>query len=182
MQMNKLKLNLKQKMALSLVIFIVLLLSIIYFVVLPAVGDIISIKTDIEKERLDLEKKYIRGQSLRKISEKLEKVEGRINILDQVFIKKDKSLEFITALEREASKNNVEQKIKLLASANSDYDYSQSIPIQLMTQGSLANQLNYLVGLEALNYYINIGSLDVNINKGEDDSSLFISADTFWQE
>lgn len=184
------KLNLRNKIILSIVIFFIFIFVVIYFVIFPSIRDIRSIRNNIELQRTDLERKYVKGQSLRKLSEKLEKSEEKIHVLDQVFIGKEDGLKFITTIEGIAGKNNINQKINLLPAIATDNGYSQLVPLQLFPQGNFNQLLNYLVGLETLNYYINIKSLDLSSDSraasGEEKSlgnvSLFIAADTYWRD
>jgi Tfp pilus assembly protein PilO len=154
------KLDLRKKIILSITGFLVFIFAVVYFIIFPSIRDIKSIRDEIETQRVDLERRYIKGQSLRNLSEKLNKAEEKIQILDQVFIGKEDGLEFVTTLEDVANKNNISQKINLLPATASDNGYSQLVPLQLFPQGNFNQLLNYLIGLETLNYYINIKSLD----------------------
>ncbi|MFA4940986.1 MAG: hypothetical protein WC582_00075 [Patescibacteria group bacterium] len=185
------KLDLRKKIILSAISFLIFIFIVIYFIIFPSIRDIKNIRDEIETQRVDLERRYIKGQSLRNLSEKLKKAEEKIQILDQVFINKEDGLEFVTTLEGVANKNNVSQKINLLPAVASDNGYSQLVPLQLFPQGNFNQLLNYLIGLETLNYYINIKSLDFSSSSkapapGEEKSfgnvGLFITADTYWRD
>jgi len=54
-------LNLKKKIIASLTIFVLLIFIIVYFIIIPAVKDIRAIKTEIEFQRIELEKKISQG-------------------------------------------------------------------------------------------------------------------------
>ena len=77
-----LKFNLKNKITASLVGFLVIILSLIYFIVIPTIKDIKTMGQTIEAQREDLEKKYIKGQSLRQLTENLSKIEPKLELLD----------------------------------------------------------------------------------------------------
>lgn len=184
------KLNLKNKIILSLASFLVFIFIVIYFVIIPSIRDIKNIRDEIEAQRVDLERRYVKGQSLRNLSEKLQKAEEKIHVLDQVFIGKEEGLEFVTTLEGIAGKNGVSQKINLLPSLAADNGYYQLVPLQLFPQGNFNQLMNYLVGLETLNYYINIKSLDLSSSSRTaapeagappGNVNLFIAADTYWR-
>lgn len=185
------KLNLKKKIIITIITFFFFIFIIIYFIIIPSVRDIKNIKNEIEIQRTDLERKYLKGQNLRRMSEKLKKAEEKIHILDQVFISQNFGLEFITTLEEVASRNNVTQKINLLSSLDPDDSLYKIIPIQLFSQGNFVQQLGYLVNLEILNYYINIKSLELSSNPkkiltsneevSQNNVNMLISADTYWQ-
>ena len=185
------KLNLKKKIIITIITFFFFIFVIVYFIIIPSIRDIKNIKNEIEIQRIDLERKYLKGQNLRKMLEKLKKAEEKIHILDQVFISQNFGLEFIMTLEEIASKNNVTQKINLLSSSDPDDSLYKIIPIQLFSQGNFVRQLDYLVNLEILNYYINIKSLELSSNPKEilasneevsqNNVNMLISADTYWQ-
>jgi len=184
-------LGLKKKIIISLIIFISLVFVIVYFVIFPAIKDINMIKTEIEFQRTELEKKYLRGQNLKNISEKLERAESKLHVLDQVFIQNNEDLKFITTLEEVASKNNISQKINLSASPYANNSFYKVFPLQLFSQGIFSNQINYLIALETLGYYLNIKSLELNSsargpagsaeNFRNNSLNFLISADTYWQ-
>jgi len=179
------KLDLKKKIGLSIGGFVLLIFFIIYFVIFPSISDIRNMKNEIEAQRIDLEIKYQKGQSLRKMAEKLKKAEEKISLLDQIFVNENDSLNFVTAIENVAGRNGVNQKIDLLASAADNKGLFRTVPLQLISRGNFGSQLDYLVGLETMSYYINIKSLELSSESrsGEGDSStnLFISADTYWR-
>jgi len=192
MEFKKLiKLDLRKRIILSIVGFFIFIFAVIYFVIFPSIRDIKNIKNEIESQRLELERKYVKGQSLRKMTEKLKRAEEKVYVLDQVFIGPDAGLEFITALEGAAGKNGVNQKINLLSQTPVDNGFYKIVPLQLSSQGEISRQMSYLVSLETLNYYVNIKSLELSSGSrfaptGEAESAanvnLFVVADTYWRE
>ncbi len=189
---NFIKLNLKKKIFVSIIIFILIIGGLVYFVVIPTINDIKKMGKKIENQRIDLEQKYIKGQSLRQLTENLKKIEPQLVVLDQIFIKQDYELEFITKLEEIADQNNVAQTINLnTAKINKDKSY-QALPLRLSTRGNYKNIMNYLISMEALNYYINIDSMDLSSASTKlsatpeaqttfSNISLTISANTYWK-
>ncbi len=192
-----LKFNLKNKITASMIIFLALILSLIYFIVIPTIAEIKSMGTAIEAQREDLEKKYLKGQSLKQLTENLSKIEPKLELLDQIFINKNRELEFITSLENEANKNQITQKINLNAPEKTENQNFQKTNLQLFTKGGFINQLHYLINLEKLSYYINIKLLEISpaaIGKqnkadsqellpsaGETNNlNMYINADTYW--
>jgi len=192
MEFKKLiKLDLRKRITLSVVGFFIFIFAVVYFVIFPSIRDIKNIKNEIESQRLELERRYVKGQSLRKMTEKLKRAEEKVYVLDQVFIGPDAGLEFITALEGAAGKNGVNQKINLLSQAPVDNGFYKIVPLQLSSQGEISRQMSYLVSLETLNYYVNIKSLELSSGSrfaptGEAESAanvnLFVVADTYWRE
>jgi Tfp pilus assembly protein PilO len=179
------KFNLKQKILASILIFIVFIFVIVYFTILPSVKDILIIKNDIYAQKVDLEKKYKKGQNLRSLTEKLTKAEERMYVLDQALVKSTDNLKFITTLEGIAEKNNVILKINIpkTEEANSVF---YKIPIQIYSQGLIKDQIKYLIDLETLNFYLNVNSLEITSSAtqvaGGASVSMFLTADTYWSK
>lgn len=197
MSNNILKINLTKKIFISFFSLLLFILFILYFIILPTIKTIKTIGDEIQAQRVDLEKKYIRGQNLKQLSENLKKIEPQLAKLDQIFINQNRELEFITTLEHVASENNIIQKINLGSLQPLSGQIYQKMPLQLSTQGNFMRQINYLATLEALNYYININSLELlsspaqvvpivqsqenmqDINQSN--INMIISADTYWK-
>lgn len=194
-----LKFNLKNKITASSVGFLVIILSLIYFIVVPTIKEIKTMGSAIEAQREDLEKKYIKGQSLRQLTENLNKIEPKLDLLNQIFINKNRELEFITSLENEANKNQVSQKINLSAPQKAENQNFQKTSLQLFTKGGFIRQLQYLVNLEHLSYYINVKLLELSLAGGGEPAktdsqgqglppadpetnslNMYIDADTYW--
>lgn len=187
------KLTLKKKLFIINGILLAAVGAIIYFVVVPSLKEIKRMQADIEAQRTDLEEKYQKGQSLKKLTESLEAIEPKLERLDQVFINQNRELEFITALEDIAGKQGVDQKItlgKIQPAKNKDY---QKMPITISAGGRYADLIRYLLALESSNYYINISSIEIagggprQPNSVADGAAqdgqlgLAIQAETYWK-
>lgn len=178
-----LKFNLKNKMLISAAGFLLVIFSLVYFLVLPTIKDIKNMSAEIEAQRLDLEKKYIKGQSLKQLSDNLNKIEPKLKLLEQIFINKNRELEFITSLEAEANKNETEQKINLSSPLPAENQNFQKTDLQLFAKGGFTELLKYLADLESLNYYINVKSLELTPFAGSAAAAkinMYLSADTYW--
>lgn len=184
------KINLKNKITLTLTLSPIIVLGIVYFIVMPTIRDIISMKNNIEAQRLDLENKYRKGQSLKKLNEDLKVIEPQLEILDDMFIKRDEVLEFITTIENIATKNNIDQKINLDLNLGVKENEYKKTPVQLSTSGYFSDQLKYLLAIEALNFYINPSSLNMTLastyspQTGSDargSVNMLIFADSYWK-
>jgi Tfp pilus assembly protein PilO len=184
------KLSLKNKIIASIIILILIILSLLYFIVIPTIIDIKTMGKEIEDQRTDLERKYIKGQSLRQLTENLKKIKPKLELLDKVFVNTNRELEFITSLENEANKNRINQKINLGLPQETNNKNFQKINLQLYANGGFTRQLKYLMDIESSNYYINIKSLDLSSSPtgapsaSPDEANyinLFINADTYWK-
>jgi len=182
------KLTLKNKIIASLIGLALVILSLLYFIVIPTTREIKIMGNDIEAQRVDLEKKYIKGQSLKQLTENLKKIEPKLELLDKVFVIKNHELEFITTLENQANKNQISQKINLSPPQATENPGLEKISLQLYAKGEFIKQLKYLMDLESLNYYINIKSLELLYSPAEapaaagdkpGDITISINADTY---
>lgn len=181
-----LKLDLKKKIIISLLIFLIIVGSLIYFVVLPTVNDIKGMGKQIEDQLVDLEKRYIKGQSLKQLNENLKQIEPQMDKLDSIFVSSNRDLEFITTLEEKADINGVTEKINFDQIQTVENQPYKKMPLRLFTQGEFKNQMNFLASLEALSYYINIKSIELSsapngTTTGGNSINMFITADTYWQ-
>ena len=70
---NFIKLNLKNRIIANIIIVLFFMSAIAYLIILPTLSDIKGMESEIEAQRVDLEKKYIKGQSLKKLAENLKK-------------------------------------------------------------------------------------------------------------
>jgi Tfp pilus assembly protein PilO len=189
------KLSLRNKIIATLVLFILIIFALIYFIVVPTIEDIKTMSKQIEEQKIDLETKYVKGNNLRQLTEDLKKIEPKLNLLDQIFINKNRELEFITTLENEANKSQVSQKINLNSPQATENQQFKKNSLQLITRGGFNKQLKYLMNLESLDYYINIKLLEIaptsfdntetngTPTAGDETTGLnmLINADTYWE-
>lgn len=188
---NLSNISLIKRIVINLIIFLFTIFFLISFLILPTIKDIKRIGNEIETQRTDLEKKFVKVQNLKQLTKNLNKIEPELNKLDQIFINKDDELGFITNLEKIATTNNIDQKINLGGNQLIESKIYKKIPLQISTSGSFSDQLNYLINLESLNYYINIKSLEISQEKNniknnteklpQTNLNFLITADTYWQ-
>lgn len=179
------KLNLKNKIAINITVIIVFMSIIGYFIILPTLSDIRKMESEIEAQRVDLEKKYVKGQSLKKLSENLKKIEPNLVIFDQVFINQSRALEFITTLEEIANRHGVTQKLNLMTEKSAGNNGYVKTPLNFNIEGDFTNVMRYLADIENLNYYININSIEISRIQNDNGSprkvSVQILANTYWK-
>ncbi len=162
--------------------------AVAYFVIIPQIDNIRNTKQKIEKQRLDLEKRYIQGQNLKKLTENIEKVEKRMPALEKIYIEQEEALEFVTSLENIAEKNFVEQKIELIPAKNDNTvrgEYQES-PLQISATGRYLNVLSYLSDLESMEYYVKVNNTDITnmpVRKESSERSvnIKIQASIYWK-
>lgn len=192
------KFNLKNKIIATLTGFALIIFCLIFFIVIPTMQDIKTMGGAIEEQMMDLEKKYIKGNSLRQLTEDLKKIEPKLDLLDQIFINKNRELEFITTLENEANNSHIAQKINLSSPDTAQKQEFQKNSLQLLAQGDFNGLLKYLMDLESLSYYINIKLLEITpitgggktavnnqaaaaTENGTGNLNMLIDANTYWK-
>ncbi len=168
--------RIKKKIIISIVAVVIITSGIIYFVILPTIKDIRKISRAVYLERVDLEKKYLRGQLLRKTIDDFDKIKPDKEKLSSIFITVGEELKFITALEKIATQHNLEQEIKLQQNKNEQTDSYYTLPLSITARGNFIEILKYLKELEKLNYYFNVFSLSASAdskNQGSKDVTTF---------
>ena len=138
---------------------------IIFSIIIPTVSDIKKISNAIYAERVDLEKKYLRGQLLKKTSRDFETATLQKDKLDTIFITEGEELKFISTLEKVASNNNVDQTIDLQAKDTKQKNGLKTFSLKITVTGGFTQVMKYLASLEKLNYYVNISFLNLGANK-----------------
>ena len=138
--------------------------SIVYWIILPTMRDIKQITAAVYAERLDLEKKYLRGQLLKKTVADFEQVKDQQAVLTKSFVAAGQELKFIQTLENLASQHQIDQEIKLAADATSQKSADLSpLPLTLNLKATFNQTMDYLQDLERLNLYIVISSFNIAI-------------------
>jgi Tfp pilus assembly protein PilO len=183
----KLSLGYPNKIALSILIFLLISGGLIYFLIMPAAEKIKSIQISLEGQRLKIEKDYSAGKNLKKLAADLKTVEPGMGELKQSFIKKSEAMKFITSLEEIADKNMVLEKVSLGAENKLGESYAR-IPIQLEVRGDFTGAMGYLTDFESLDYFLNVKSLEISaINSdrvatgAKENLIMQITADSYWQ-
>lgn len=168
--------GIKRKIVITILIFIAITALIVYLIILPTVKQIRAISDAVYIERVDLEKKYQRGQLLRKTIEDFEKIRPKKDKLSSVFIMEGNELEFITALEQIAISHGIEQSLRLQPiDSSQDSKYYYPLPLSISIDGEFTKILKYLKNLEQLNFYVNISS--ISINAGEKNNIISANLD-----
>ncbi|HOZ56408.1 MAG TPA: type 4a pilus biogenesis protein PilO [bacterium] len=165
------KINPKNKLFISVGLLLTANLAMIYFLTIPATDSIKDSRNDIINLKIDLENKIIREKNISTLNEKINKIEPQLQKINQIFISKNREIEFITALEGLENKHNIKQKLNInLNSPNQDNDLGK-IPLNINASGNFQNLMDYLAGIESLNYYINIENISLTKNNAGDYNS-----------
>jgi Tfp pilus assembly protein PilO len=180
------KINYLNRIYLLTGIFSAILFVLINLVITPTISEIKDTKKNVVNQKNELEKKLNREKNLVTLNENLKKIGPEVDFLSQIFIDKDKELEFITTLEGIASKNSINQSLNLGTERSVKFGQYIKTPIEISADGRYNDMVDYLINIENLKYYININSLDL-VFDGQDASSKYkkgriqISADSYWK-
>lgn len=149
------------------VILVVALVLLIVLVIYPVVSSILSLNDQIQEERVDLEKKYIRGQLLKQTQDDLLGIEKEIDRVHGITLKSGNELDLIQTLERIAQLHNMKQEISM-DGLPEHFDKTIALPTRIELEGTFDELLGYLIELESLSFYVNIDG--INISSGAADS------------
>lgn len=179
----------RDKLFITLIFIPVFLLALFLLIIWPLIQDIRILSQQIQRERVELERLYQKGQLLRKARLGYEKIKPELTSLEGVLLKKDGELKFITTLESLGDQNEIEQEIHLNPQDQIVKDNLRILPLRLNLTGEFENIFQYLNSLEKLDYYINISSLSFNreikLEKQEVPSTrinVSLLAETYWEE
>lgn len=192
---QEIKVNSKKMLILTIVFFVFVVIVSIFFIMIPNTKLIKESSDQITKERVQLEASLNKIKNPEDLKNGVEKLELRINSMEDNFMNKGNELELIKILEDIALKNNIIQSI---SPENSKQDANlafQAMNIRLSVSGNFKNIIDYIQDIETLKYYINInsmsftrsqsnsrfqssGSLDIDQNQN---ISCMISAETYWK-
>lgn len=145
--------------------------GVVWFVILPTLSDIKMINDALKNERIDLEKKYQRGQLLNKTIDDFERVKDQKKDLEKIFVTRGDELEFVTILEGIAEANNVAQKLSLKSEdeqkkTNKAYI---AVPLTIELESTFPQLLTYLHSLDQLDFYITSKNINMNSNSVNND-------------
>lgn len=182
--------NLLTKCKSCMVIASLLVIAVIViFIIMPAVKDIRQINQDIYNQRVNLEKLYLRGQSLKESREDYETIKGEIKILDDVFYYQGEELKFITSLEKIANEKYIRQIINIQEDKSKKDEEQEEVNyetmrIELNLTGTFPNILEYLNEVQMMDSYFNIDYLKFYTSSGKPfgDSDAFKSLDKKYEK
>lgn len=148
-----------KKTKIILYIFIILNIGIVFGFIVPYCLKIKNLSENLLKTKYTLEE--LKNQNNYKSANNLNNDD--LVTIENIFIKQDSLIDFITELEEIAEKYDFKQNIELKEDII-DQDSSKlihEIPILINLEGRLENLLSYLLKIENTDYYININSLEV---------------------
>ncbi len=174
---NLKKIHIKQKIAFLILGTVLWIAGVIILIIIPQINSINDLGERIKNHKIYLEAQYENKINEQKNKKKLEIIEKEIKKIDQMFISQNRELEFITTLEEIASRHNIEQKISLEDNNQKEKNHKsyKKNRLQLTSQGTFSDLLNYLMDIESLNYYINIQSIEF-VSENDENKNRYIPA------
>jgi len=148
------------KILISLGATVVLVGVMVGLIIWPTRNRMKELHVAINEQRVELDKIYQQGKSLKIALQQYQQVKPKISILSSVYVKPGGELDIITAMENIADQQNVQQEIKTSASPDQN---TKTLPLQLQTTGSFNNIVSYLTALEAMDYYLNTTTLRISL-------------------
>lgn len=158
------RLSVKRKIVLSMLGAIAAIVIVLFFITIPAVTQIRDISSQIFQERVDLEERYLRGQSIKKSQAEFRKNIDKFNTLANVFIQNEEELTLLNNLEKIASNNNIILE-KELTDPNEAPQLSNNfsaLSLSLNINGDFVDIVGFLNELESLDIYINLNNLTLS--------------------
>lgn len=148
------------KILVSCIATVVLVGLMVGLIIWPSHGRLKELHVAIREQRLELDKIYQQGRSLKIALAQYQEVKPKISVLSNVYVKPGEELQIITTLENLADKQNIQQDLKASAGPDSN---ALSLPLQLQATGSFNNIIGYLSALEAMDYYLNTTTLRISL-------------------
>lgn len=176
---------LKNRLLVSSAIFCLLLLAVVLFLVVPALAEIRLINRQVYDERVRLEKLYVRGQLQKKVRENFNSVKDELKFMDNILLKENQELQYITAVEQTAQEARLDLKISIGKSKRAPETPFSTLRLNFEVAGDWENIMRWLDRLEALPYYTNIREMAVAVRPNKEKpearaATVNIGADTYW--
>ncbi|GEM_PF-5984604 len=164
---------------------LVLIIGIIIFVFIPSLTKIKTITKAIDRERMELEKLYTRGQVVHEVKIKLEQTKKDLPLLEATILKAGTELDWIKRVEALALGHSLEQRLNL-GTAVQENGLSV-IPFTMEIKGNWPDVLSYVRDLERFDWYMRITNFEIAQTKddnfapgGDGRVTALIRIDTFW--
>jgi len=165
-------------MALALIIIIV-------FVVIPAIRDIRQLNKQIDGQRAQLESRYEKRLTIKNSIKNFNNLHPQIpGLLASIFLNSGNEIEFITALESLAEKNNLAQSINFDTKNGEDsLENKRKVPVEISITGDYINILKYISDIERLNFYLIIDHISSAPKTGDSFGAArtLLRGHTYWK-
>jgi len=154
--------ELKNKINLTLFVFLLLSVSLIVFIIIPLYKDIKNVTQELiskKQEMLSLENKIKNIEEFRK---KYPEIKLKLTTIDTLFTNPETAIDFITFLEDTSKNCQLEMKISPFVVVKNEEDPWPSISFQINSIGSFPNLLKFIEKLESCPYLIEFRGLSIS--------------------
>lgn len=170
--------SLKNKMYLSIGITTIVAIVVWFLLIDPFIIKVKSLNNDIYDSRVALEIIQKEKTQTDILERDYKKIQEDTKKISQVFIFRERTLDFISLLENIASENQLSQEISLEELSKPDEEIKK-LTLQLNLKGDFINLIKYINKIESTDYYIDINTL--NFSRQDNNVSLNIIAQTYWK-
>ncbi|MCU0679045.1 MAG: type 4a pilus biogenesis protein PilO [Planctomycetes bacterium] len=183
-----------QKYVLIFIAFLLTAALLLFGLIRPNLAKIKYVRGEIITQKKNSEDIVKNEINANRLSEKFDIIEPELEKFNQIFINRNRELEFITTLENTASQENINQKINFNLVPGASEQIYQMVPLEISAQGEYEKILSYLNALENLTYYLNINTLEFSTGaavftpasptdgaSGGKTINLRITANTYWR-
>lgn len=186
----------KQIVALTITIAVISVL-IALVIIVPSVRQILALEKDITDTQTFFEQQYERSQKMRRSVHNLDSISESSEKYKNAFINEGEELPIITELEKLASKNNIDQNLRVQFVNPKDVkgvpsEETKLLPTQLRNKayytfsfsstGKFDNLMEYMKKMEQLPYYFSIDSIQFDKKPDETDIGVRFNAKIFVAE
>ncbi|EKE14284.1 MAG: hypothetical protein ACD_12C00591G0004 [uncultured bacterium] len=182
--------NLKRKKIILLGLSVIIITALVILVILPTYNDVVKLKKDEYNKQVELKSILEEDISPAYSQKEFEELQQKTDIINQVFVKNEDTLSFITTLENIAENNHLEQTFSLPPEIDTGDNEIKEIPLTFTLKGTFADFIRYLQNIESENFYLNIESFNLSTAgtvKTEEtesapaDINITLSTKSYWQ-
>lgn len=179
---------LKSHFLIASAVFGLLLAALVFTVIIPSIAEIRQIRQQVYEERVRLEKLFVRGQLQKKVRENYNRIKETAGWLDNILLKENQELQYITALESAADKIGLELKIVVDEQSRLSGQPLSVLGFTFNLSGSWPKIVSFLAALENMPYYTNVLEVvaarrQISGQSGEQSAApaaATVTAQTFW--
>lgn len=153
--------NLKNKINLSIFIFLILSIFLVLFLISPLLKDIKAGSAEILVQKENLVTLEAKAESFERFKKSLQEIKPNLEKIDKLFISSEAPVDFIDFLEKTSKESSLEIKISSALSTKVEKDLWPSLVFQITSVGSFPAFLKFLEKLELEVYLIEIQNLNV---------------------
>lgn len=156
--------KIKQKIYLSIGLFLVIIIGLVFLVIKPIIGKINSKGIQIREQKILAQILQQEQINLQQLKNDFQNLEPKIPLLNQALLAPEKTLDFIKYLEEAAQKTSIQEDVVIMPAKEKNPAFRVNL------QGSFANLIKFLAYLENGPYLVVIDS--ININKPEKEKEI----------